>query len=409
MEKKKYMKTRGLTGRIEQLSLIALIILLAAGCQQDDEVPGAGRQRTPMEVIPMYSSFLDVQPWTTRAGGTLPTGYVPWNNLYPTTTPDHTTIGVWMTPERTTPVEDFIYKGTDPATSLPTNDWKSSIIVTEGQQYYIYGFMPREDAESASISPVDASGNVTASAADYVNGAKISINNFNTLTAADVCVIVGARLATANEKISGELDSNVELGKFDYMGQPEGENRVFVLLKHIYSGLHFKMTIDAKYHELRTIKVTRVELDALNTKSKINLSVTLLANTTATDPMTDVQYPAVTESGSTASAVLFPYAGSKTEIELPVSTPQDLLACSAPGMCDEYVLRTTYDVYDRKGNMIRQGETAENSFKLTTLKPEFAITPLRAGEVFAINVNVKPTYLYVLSDPDLNNPTFVIN
>ena len=31
-----------------------------------------------------------------------------------------------------------------------------------------------------------------------------------------------------------------------------------------------------------------------------------------------------------------------------------------------------------------------------------------AGDVYTLRITVKPTFLYVLSDPDLDNPTFEI-
>ena len=82
----------------------------------------------------------------------------------------------------------------------------------------------------------------------------------------------------------------VALGKFDYLGQADGANYVFVLLKHIYAGLHFKASIDPEYHKLRDIKVRKVELTATDIPPQGDLTVTITANNEGTDPLTSVSF-----------------------------------------------------------------------------------------------------------------------
>ena len=82
-----------------------------------------------------------------------------------------------------------------------------------------------------------------------------------------------------------------------------------------------------------------------------------------------------------------------------------------PGSTDNFILTTTYDVYDKdtsvkpEGNLIRKDCVAENA-----INPEIVerFPNLQAGELFTINLLIKPTYLYVMSDPDLDNPTITI-
>lgn len=377
------------------LTWAAVALMVLPGCENEHTEPAA--RRSTLEVMPMSVSFLEAHPWTR---GTyeemLPYGYMPYNVLYPRTTPEHTTIGVFMTPETTSSVGNFIYQGIDDATGLPTNDWKSTITVTEGTQYYIYGFMPREDAETASITPLpeDTDG-------DFAEGAVLSIHNYNTLTAADVCVIVGVRLATEEEKINGP-ESEVRLGAFGYEGQEENENRLFVLLKHIYAGLHFKASIDPDYHRLRDIRMTKVKLTAVDIHPTGDQTVTLRANTTNTDPVASVTFEPVSASDD-ATITLYDDA---TGYLLPEEMPASFLSCFAPSECRTFILKTTYDVYDRKGNLIRKGCEAENVIGSSTLDN---LSQIRAGELYTIELKVIPTYLYMLSEPDLNNPTIVVN
>ena len=68
---------------------------------------------------------------------------------------------------------------------------------------------------------------------------------------------------------------------------------------------------------------------------------------------------------------------------------------------------STYDVYDRKGNLIRLNDEAINTIdihELFTGQDE----ALR-GRRYTINLTINPTYLYMLSDPDLDNPTVIID
>jgi hypothetical protein len=62
-----------------------------------------------------------------------------------------------------------------------------------------------------------------------------------------------------------------------------------------------------------------------------------------------------------------------------------------------------YDVYDRKGNLIRKDCTAENQL------PAPPNGQWKSGKRIVIPLTVEPTYLYVLSNPDLDNPTITIN
>ena len=57
-------------------------------------------------------------------------------------------------------------------------------------------------------------------------------------------------------------------------------------------------------------------------------------------------------------------------------------------------------LYDSKGNLIRQDCTATNKL------PDLSAV---RGQRVLLNMTVNPTYLYVLSEPDLDNPTIKIN
>jgi len=362
-----------------------LTVMSSCSSNQEDglEVPVSGGT---LQVMPLSSSFVDVRPMT-RADN-LPDGYIWYQNLSSATNPVYANIGMFMTPERKNFSADYIYQ-------LPDRTWKSTIRVDQGTDYYMYGFMPRQGAESASITALNND-------EDYSKGAKIHLSNFKTFTPADVCVVVGVRKATAAEKTAGTAQSVVNLGAFNYEGGAENENAAFILLKHIYSGLQFRAVIDKDYHKLREIKFTKVELIAKNMESTVDIDVTITANDTGADPLTELAFSNYASAVESNTIELFPWTGSVAEYQLKESEDNMFLGCFTPGKCSEFVVRTTYNVYDKAGNRIRQGCVAENQINESIVP---GLADIEAGEVYTVTCTVKPTYLYVLSEPDLDNPT----
>ena len=64
-------------------------------------------------------------------------------------------------------------------------------------------------------------------------------------------------------------------------------------------------------------------------------------------------------------------------------------------------MTTTYDVYDIKGQNLGE-RTSVN-------KIEFNVAEIKPGQEKKLTLTVKPTYLYILSDEDLDSPVITIN
>lgn len=362
------------------------LLLLCTACNNDSDMSDATPSRQTMTVIPYYSSFLEVNKIPTRS---LPDGYKSFSETSPTNTPNLTSIGLILTPGKTTIEMNTI--------RYLNGKWTGSLDITNEQQYYVYGFMPSEYAAGARAEMLSGE-------SSFAAGANLKIDGLSTLTPADVCVVVGVKKGTSAVPIE---DVGIQLGKFDYVGSAT-DNYVYLLLKHIYAGLHFKAHIDEEYAKLRTIKVKKMTLTTREKiHTRINLTVPLTANNTGADPMGTVLYEGVgtEEEKDYATIQLFPYDGSGEDYELPVATPQDFLSCFVPGSCNQFNLTTTYDVYDKKGNKIREDCEAVNQINTAAF---YGINALLAGEIYTVDLKVQPTYLYVLSEPDLDNPTFVI-
>ena len=93
--------------------------------------------------------------------------------------------------------------------------------------------------------------------------------------------------------------------------------------------------------------------------------------------------------------------------ELKSNVYTECLGHFMPSGITTLILTSVYDVYDRKGNLIRKGCKATNTIVLQDLLTGQITT--ERGKRYTINLIVKPTYLYMLSEPDLDNPTVKIN
>ena len=255
------------------------------------------------------------------------------------------------------------------------NIWKSNVEVISGRSYSIYGYAPATAATVTLDNPT-------------LTGTTLTLANVAAVTANDVCVVVGV------QQLNELTDSkNIVMGKFDFQGKAQGANYVNLLMDHVLSSVRFEMTIDANYAQLRSIKLKKMELKS--TKGSLdNITVTLAANNSGTNPISNIVYGSLTATGS--HAVFFDETAG---VELNDAKTTAATCCFAPGASNDLSLTTTYEVYDRYNNDI--GERT-----VTNKLPNLDAT---RGQRVVVKLTVAPTYLGVLSDKDLDNPTIKIN
>ena len=285
-------------------------------------------------------------------------------------------------PDKTTSMGIYMLLSENPATDwaspeekkiIYTNKWHAYFDVQPEKTYTVYGYMPKMGDMSSTL--------LAKSTADADT---LTISNMKPVTTDDICIITGVK----------DTDEGLTEGQFSWkwpITAGDDNYKIHILMDHLYAAAQFRLRISSDYALLRTIKLKTMTLST--DKGSVNATISLTHNTTGASPVSSVAY---TASGSSDAVVIF---NSDEGVALDKTTPLSINACFAPTLSENLTLVSTYDVYDSKGNLIRQNCTATN--KLPDLEAS-------RGQRVQVNMLVNPTYLNVLSDPDLVNPTITI-
>ena len=381
MKRRNHIRPIGLIGPIRPIGLIGLIglISLMGACSSSDEVP---EPEIPIEVVSYVASF-DESVAVTRAW-TPPTGY----SLYGA---GANAIGVWFTQDGSPAkvLDGFFFQS--------SGKWRTSVELTTAGDYYLYGYVPHTPGITGSIVPGASS--------LYANGATLTLENVPAVTPNDLCVVIGAKQGTDKETVTG-----LKRGDFAFTAEAISDetpkNFVFLLFDHLYSAVRINMKVHDTYNKLRTIKLKKLELmtKAGDTKSKQKTTIVigLAANGSGTDPITSVTY---TPTGADIEDGMEFWSSAAGE-ELTTAYSEHIAHFMPKGIT-KLKLTSTYDVYDKQGNLIRKDCKATNNLVLEDLFTGQVET--QRGSRYTIEMTIEPTYLYMLSDPDLDSPTVVIN
>lgn len=264
-------------------------------------------------------------------------------------------------------------------------EWKISGFVdgdvTTGFPYSLYGFAPSEGIGS-TLAVEDEKTTLTLTSLPAVN-------------AKDVCFVVGLQRTTGDK-----ASWNNYTGNFSFTA--DDTNPIYLLMDHVYASVCFSMAIDDEYATLRGIKIKKMELRG--TQNTTTATITLKPNTTGADPVQSVTY--TSPAGSSSSATFFESTDGDELTTFTAAKAKEYTCYFLPELNNGLTLVTTYDVYDRhrdeNGKLVNKISERTASNKL----PNLAAV---RGQRVTINLTVAPTYLYVLSDKDLDNPTININ
>ena len=386
IEKKDHRVGSGPMGLMRLMRLMGLIGLMGLmGCSGEQIVgPEEGTKPEPVEKpepepepvlegIPLYlkgyvSPFGMVSGAMTRAfsftGYEEPTEYVP--------------IGAFFTNDmHANKVEKRRILRDNPTPSIDGKWYYTPPVEIESDNYQLYGYMPYNAAD-VTIEP-----NTT-----YADGATLHFTGMNIITTKDICVMVGAKHGTDAETPvkDGEGQLLLKTGNFDcHMNNGEGQkNYLFLLFDHLYASISFRFRVE------NSPKIK--EQDA---------TVVLQKTTDGSSPIQSIEFTPTSGSAQVNNEKFF-----EGDVELNSVDWSETIAY-VPYTESYYKLRSTYDVYDRKGNLIRHNCVAENTlnpFRIFNLN----VTEMQRGKQYVLKLKIAPTYLYQLSDPDLDNPTITV-
>ena len=282
-----------------------------------------------------------------------------------------------------------------------TEKWQLSIrkvkpeLVLAGD-YYVYGFTPSAAADDAVIERLPEPDG------DFKNGAKLTIKGLRT-AGYDACVIIGAKEGPDIDHDNGLVAGDF---KFDLKTGESVKNYLYLLFDHLGSALSISIKVDGTYNTLRTIKLKQLSLQTATETGlmaeKADVEVTLNHNDMGTNPITTLTYTPTGTSG-TGTPVF------QTDDGLTLTTGyKSFLSHFLPiAGVTKVVINCTYDIYDKKDNLIRQDSKATNTVRLSDIIAYFP--GVERGWKYGINMTVVPTYLYMLSEPDLEDPRMVVN
>ena len=359
--------------------LIVAACLSLTACTDDADSQSDREEGDLLQLIPFVRQ---TEEMSTRAD-VVPDDYVPFTNVYPIAEGEKPSFGIFLAePGATAPdkMGMITYQGLD----VEDKDvWRSYVEVKQ-KSYYVYGFLPAEAAAGgATLEPYNG---------DFANGAVMTIKDLPAAATYDVCVITGIQDAS-----SANAEIDLHLGKFAYQGKPKGQNYIGVLLDHLYSEIDFQFKVDEKYNRQRHIRLKKMTMKSVG-RDKVTATVRIVGNNTDSDP---IEHLAWTANGGTSDAVLF-----ENEAGVLVTTNAEsfgqLRGFAMPAASNSLVLECIYDVYDIDDNLVRRNCKAENNLSLK-------VADLKRGEKSVVTLTVRPTYLYVLSEPDMDNPTVVMN
>ena len=402
------MKSEEVTYRTIRLLLLLAIVLLLNACSDDPSPEG---QRVSVEAMSCTTGFEEIADRMGTRAWTPPSSYYLYSEIFGpngmfATQKDlaNKSIKAFFT-QGTQDVQErfFYYRETD------ESNWhmNTELENVSSSPYQLYGYIPVEDAEGANISPLNS---------NYSNGATLTINGLSTITPSDVCVIIGA-----NDGISIDDDGGLASGNFDvtFNHGENASNYIFLLFDHIYSSLRFRFTVDATYYALRRIRLTKLDLIAYadesggGVKAKYDATISLRKNETGSSPIVGSISFTPIGSANVDFTSLYEWNGAvntqehpDNEVILSPNTPTNFMGSFVPGVNTYFKLRSTYDVFDIHGNLIRKECRAENTIDL---RKKFEISGTMNGHCYSYTIKVQPTYLYILSEPDVDNPTVVVN
>lgn len=282
----------------------------------------------------------------------------------------------------------------------------SDLNVKEESQYYLYGYMP--STISATYAPPTSG--------KYSDGINLTFNNLPAMMTDDICIVVGVQRV---KEPSGTADLKKYEGYYGFISGINTQNYVNLLMAHLYTGLELKFMLDADYAKLRTIRLKSVTLNYTYGDNKVNATVNIQKDSQTGK---GIVTPTFTKASTSDAAQSFSLLKEEDEeVELNKNTTTSATAVSlkqafcAPCVYTgntEITITSVYEVYDNKDkdNPLKNPQGGTSRTSVNKLNLTWSDTqPAAPGKKKTVLMTVMPTYLYILSDNDLDNPVISLS
>ena len=279
------------------------------------------------------------------------------------------------------------------------NEWRSGVEVELSYSYNLYVYSQAMPASATPQFTYDGS------------NTSLTFNGLQLLTTIDPLVCVAAKGALLEDNPDPSdyptlIEGNFGIGTINRVVNDnvvEKTTKAFLALEHLYSKASMSFKIDDTYSQIRTIRIKDVQISTPEG--------TLTGTHTYTFANNSLNIPTgnnITTGGNSAQIDLF---DGPTSMLTPQEN-QDYITLTTQAQTFGYFyflplnplkpmsLTVTYDVYDLAGNPTRQNQTVTNNNLFAGIS--YNNGKAERNHEYQINVTVSPTYLYVLSDDDVD-------
>lgn len=236
--------------------------------------------------------------------------------------------------------------------------------------FWLYGYMPSVEGITGEI----------------LDERQLQLSGIRPISPHDICIVTGVKVyQTSVLPLRGTFE-------FEYKNSDYNDVTVLnLLLEHMLGHVDFKFKIGSRYSQLRKVKVTSLTIKTTS-KSSISATIKLPDNT---EDVVNISYSATGDDKTYTTTML---ANTDEAVWLNttgVNVGSGINVAVGAGLSESFILESEYDVYDLQDNKLST-RTASNN--LSDVLPVM-------GQKKEVVLTIEPTYLYQLSDDDLNNPS----
>lgn len=277
---------------------------------------------------------------------------------------------------------------------LSPTGWRSGVKVEQNYDYNLYVYsnsMPTATPPTFSLT----------------DGAALTFDGLDLITTLDPLVCVAASGAVLGDNPDPNDYPTLTQGSFSIgtittieVEEEERTTKAFLAMDHLYSKATLSFRVDNQYSQLRKVRIKDVEikiekstLSGNHTYGFPNNKLTLDANKTYTGNPSSINL----YDGPTATAQP---EGENRYIELTTTFKEFGYFYFLPiNPIPSMYLQVTYDVCDLNNNVVRADQTASNYSIFSSIDNSGGRAA--AGTNYLVKILVSPSYLYQLSDDDL--------